>query len=585
MRKFGYLTQIRDAILKFKFNLFFPFMAMVHFVCYSVTPINNDLYMKTRRGHQLRVRNCDRYWQYQGDFVTKWVAAHEEYNWWRRLAHFGEVINLVKRYHMVGNFFLLITWSQYGYLVHATIKSFIHSVYTGSSKERIEMFNKFYYPHLAGVFPEPYLFNSLTMALNLICFSARSLSLYRLIRGSIINEHGYKEIHVTQINTAALTTSAMTLNQWKTLHRHSVNHSLQLKKSAQARSKHLKLYLAEKLVDQLPLYDLMFNVNAVDFEECYEELGAQYFRCPDNQLSMHQKWYCPSPTLRCTVSILRKGLLSSFIAIICMVGGLLITFAGIIFLELRSRFPADADLSIREVVSPWREHFSVPVHIIRVYEMFLLILTQVPVHFDASVILSDMFIMVSRTNKLRQILLQDIDLQKRQKLTQAIIGKEERTEIVPSLEVTCSRLRSYQYNLNTAKRLSQQSNGSQVRWLINERFKRHIRLIRLVYLEFRDVRKYHTILVNLTTIGHGITLSYIISLFFTVNTRAEQMVLTFAACSSITLTIGTLIICSQIELSVCNLYSRLSYECIPEANRKCPNCSSNECMRQCVGHW
>lgn len=480
--------------------------------------------------------------------------------WWSKLAHPIELAGLIKRYHLVSSWFFLIFFAHFSILLHFTLKSFIHSFYTRRDQEKIKYFNTIYYPHLAGALPEPYLFNNLFFAMSIYYLSMRLLSAYHLIRNSVINSNGYKEIHISQINFVLCCLCELNLEEWIKLFWHTWNHDKEVKSDRKLWEAHLGFEEnVQKQLDKLCRRDLMFHLNMVDFEECYKDLPGLWDI--KRRKKRYQSWHCPPPWMRVSTYILKLGIIVTATGIVGASIAYLMMLFGMLYLELRNAFPADQETKVGEVMSVWRSHLAQPLHSLRLFEMFLLSILQLPQQYDCVLSVLDNSILTARTNKIHQVMLHDLELCNNWQLFKGgECGTCFRVVDYPrswSIDLVGNNLVRKQIrersNLESLCSYKKHNIKNEIEQL-NLKIRSHIRLVSLLYSEFMNIRRSHSGFFNLVIIGNGIVMTYIMSLFFTVHGAAQLIILCSCFLACFVPIMSSLIFCAFIEKAFKNIY-------------------------------
>lgn len=533
----------------FKINFFEPFVFIIHKICFSCSPINKTRY-KDEHMEQLRYNKLE---------LTSDEASGitEDKAWFWKLQNPIELFSLIKRYHMTGNVCTLLFFCHLLFLLHLTVKSIVHSIFTGTDRKLIEHFNSVYYPHMAGSLSEPYLFNNLFLAVSLHTLCIRSLSAYNLIRSSVINATRYLEFRVSQVSMSALTMYYMSPGDWYTFVKHSMFHGSEVRNDPEINRAHLKFNkMVQKQLPHLSTSDRLYYLNSIDFEECYASLGI--FKL-NKRKKIHQTWHCAPPCLRTSLGAFRNGALLGFTLGPFLVAGFLTVFFGVFFTELRSSFPPEAQVDSWEVLSTWSTHLSEPLHCLRLFELFLLIACQGPTQCDAVLVIMQIIMLISRCNKLIMVLeghmaqLKSKQYRSQPQPIDELLVSEEVDSLFSHLNepIYIDRTDGNKSFLKWNKRqiyFEKNLDGSQDD--LNNKLKHDIKLIRLIYLEFVAIKRAESIFINLLIAGNAICITYCIALLFRIKTMSETIILSAALVNAIVPTINTLLICAGIEQTV-----------------------------------
>lgn len=548
-------------MMKVRFNPLESYLFVIHQVSFSCSPIE-----KNRFREELRLRIQEDEYLRKASKEAQPTEELLDYrtesdDWWWKLAHPFELATLIKRYHLVDNWFFAIFFGHFLLLSHFVIKSLVHTFYTGKDPERIKYFNSIYYPHIIGVLPESYLFSNLFLALSVFYLSMRLLSAYHLIKNSIINEHGYKKISFSQINFTVFTLFELNLEQWIKLFKHTWKHETEVQKDPLAWEAHLDFkMIIHQQYDKLCRNDLMFHLNVIDFEECYQELDIWR---TSKRKKRYQLWHCATPLMRFNTSIILRGLFITYIGSISASIGYIILVFGMIYLELRDAFPPDQVVGLGEVLSNWRSHLSNPLHSVRLFEMFLLSILQLPQQYDCILAILDKTTLIARASKLNQVIQHDLKLcdhwkqSDKQSFTHLNYANQSADENEPGLNRPI-------YNSQSEPLLGTKAIADKRRRLneieeLNLKIQHHARLISMLYSEFLNIRRAHSALLNLVIGGNGILMTYTIALLFTAQGTVQLIILLSCFVAFFVPTIDALIFCAVIERSFKNLYRSIGH--------------------------
>lgn len=496
-------------LLDCRVNLLEPIILMMHNIAFSFSPINKERFKLSRTiARKLEDPEVN-------------FCVDDTNNWWVLLQP-KKLIRLIKRYHLCGNLFIFLFTAHLLFLIHITIKCTIHTFFTGSNRELMEYFNKIYYPHLLGVFPKPYLFNNLFLALLLFVLSARLLAAARLIRGSIINSKRYKEIRISQVNMNHMTYFNVKLSYWLSSFSGPKKHLEQVKTDPEVRKAHFgynRLVQLESI--NLSNRDLKFYLNLIDFDDCYEWVGE----LPPRK-SKFDLWHGAKPYHRV------PGHYAGAVAVACVAAlTLLVTFPtifgiGVLYVELRSSISTYEEPSLMQVLSQFQPHLSEPLNVLRFSELFACFLFTIPHNLDAGVLYIDVLHLASRSQKLIRIFKDELDLCRQNHIK----------------EVELSSVHHCRPEFNKTNLL--------LKHQLNERIIYEIKIARVLYSEYQDILSMHTLFINFLIIASGISMAYIISLLSAISTPAELVVLLVLFLAYLIPFVTVLIFCCWVERTV-----------------------------------
>lgn len=540
--------------MDFKINIFKTFIYATYYICASVSPISRERF-KSERNRKLPL----------GDEFENSSSAqfHGPLDWWPKFTNFRRLIELVKRQHMVGNLYILFLCSHLLILIHLNIKSVFHTFYTGSDLKKIEQFNDGFYPHLAGVFPEPYLFNNLFLVAGFLSLAVRFLKIYHLLDDSVRNETFYRKLHITQVNISSFLTCELSLKDWCRFFKYSFEeHPQQQQQQPEdsnqpvnyhkdvvpKKNKHLSNQIdqvSEKHLLDLSQFDLMFYFNPINHEESYSRMNL--FADPSiiKHLNSFTDWHCALPVHRVSIESLRN--LSLLVVSMCGAITTVPTVAllGLIYLELSSKL-----------------------NVVRLIELFLFIIVHTPIYVDVLLVQIDLIILICRIHELKLHLDKDLKDCRNGSINH---GRHKRA---PSIRDEFSYRSSYHeyfslmsngHSISQQRRQSIMANSSprnslvinhHERYLINQKIFKDIKLVGLVYAEFLNLRGSHSTFLNIIILGNGIYLSYSISLITVMNTFAESTIVILAIISAFLATMISLIVCAGVEREVSLIHNK-----------------------------
>lgn len=540
-----------------RINLFGAFIYIAHKISFCNSPINSqrfELEFKQRLAESKSVsafqNNDERNEEQDEEQLSNFdqTSANQDLYWYSKLWHPFEVAKSIKNYHMVSYKFFIIFIGHFLLLFHFTIKCFVHTFYTGSDQAKIDFFNSLYYPHLASMLPEPYLLNNLFLVMCIYSLIARLLCAYHLIKYSIINADKYEKLLIGQVNMAVLPICEFTVQEWYQLFKHSREHESKIERFSSARIAHLNLSSdLLKNLDNLSQKDLLFYINVIDFNECFEEIGLFDL---NRRLPKYQSWHIAQPIVRISTGIVKNALILFVLSMIFLAFFSFVTLMVVIYLELRSAFPSEHQVDILEVLFIWRKHLSDPLHLLRLIEFILLVLLQIPQLVDAGSALMNQLIFISRIRKIISILEDELYNCSIQEDSRCRFNNEFTSYDYQILhERPFEDLMIHDKYLDDRKRLSKKARE------LNHKLQQSVKLIRLLHFEFMSIKKDHTSLFNLIVVGNGFNMAYIISLMITTNGWPQYMLLGIVMFASLAPTINTLLFSACVERYLRLLYT------------------------------
>lgn len=497
-------------------------------MCFSVSPISRARFKLERNG------SCLEHLKVSDELETgSLVRTKEVYTtpWWTRLLHPIKLIELIKRQHMVGNLYLVYLFCHLLILAHLYIKAVVYSFFTGSDIEIIERSNDGIYPHMAGFFPKPYLFNNLYLVINFSNLALRLLKTYYLIEASVLNEHHYRKLTITQINVSSLLGYKMSLREWYKFF------MLPTEQCSTMDEQDFELNrIAELQLSNLTKTDLMFYINMINFEGCHftSKPFETSFRSKNKYGIGFLDWHCASPVHRMSLETLR--IISFYVAFAtCSIAITpAIVLIDLIYLEVTTNF-----------------------NILRLFEVISSMVFHVPMYLDNLMVQVDLLILIARTKKLRSSLENDLEYCRHRS---GAIGRYHNRS--PMKDEYLYGQHHNLYSLLKANRnISQQDEfvplhsnslvlNQHERYLINQRIFIRIQLVNLIHAEFANLKRAHSMFLSIFIICCGISVSYSIALLDVVSTFGEFTLVFVAILGAFATSMISLIICAGVNREV-----------------------------------
>lgn len=457
-----------------------------------------------------------------------------------------ELFKLVKRFHQAKNRFIFLFLLHNLFCIHIAIKTIIHACFN-RDRNMIEYFRKIHYPHLS----ERSDYNTMFLVLSVSVLIVRLRSSYILIKQSILNADKYNELCTSQITLADLTWWNFTFDEWKRFYNFVAKHKKDVKSNNIIRDEHYKF--DQNIQKQIPYHcqlDLMYYINVTDFNECYKRINLKIAR-----KRKYLDWHCAkgSPRLSLDIVALWTVLFTSVCLFILIL--ISVTIIGIVYFDLRSSFSkkeeSNWNCSVYVIYSKFYDYYTNDINnTIRVIELWLLILLQIPQHFDASFAFLNILVIIERTKKLMKSFDCDLKFCRDKAIIYSIVREQIHLNRKQH-EVT----RNFSNNTNGIA----SSRSNQLKELIveplersklNRRLQHNVKLAELLFLEFVDIKKAYTSLFNVLIIGNGICLSYLISLFFKLDNLVERCAMSAVIFSSTLPIMGAMLVCALVEKTV-----------------------------------
>lgn len=467
------------------------------------------------------------------------------------ILHPIQASRLIKRYHMAGNVFIIMFLIHIILVTHLTIKSIIYTFFASSDKAFYQYLNNIYYPHIAGVFREPELFNNLILIFSSLSMCIRLRSAYKLIKSSIINRETYKELRMSQVNFSNLTLYELTLFDWIEFFLFSFQHDEDIENHPEIAQAHFSLsnLFNEIELDSLTQKETLYHYNLFDWSECYLESIVEFDL--KERRDKYRDWFSPLPASRISAGQLRRVIIFALLCESVSMFGLACCLFGCAYLELRSTLPSDYETAKTiELFFRWGGQLIEPIHLIRMFELFIFILLQVPLHYDSGLVLLDATVLISRTSKLREIFQYVLNHCEERDISTDVL-KKQRSNLH---EINYLAFNNILMDTNYKSEKSNQSLeddycSSRIEEL-NIKLQHSVKLTKLLYLEFADMKRMHSMYLNLLIIVMGLTVSYTISLLFRIKSSVDLIILVVMLIAISVPVMNTLIVCAMIERKV-----------------------------------
>lgn len=398
-----------------KFNVFLPAIFIAQHFCFTISPVLSiQTSLESLEVDHRGQREPDRS-PPSGSLDNECVRVD-----WSLLLKPRELFRAVKKYHGVGNLFAVSVILHSSILFYLLAKCCFHAVYTKQNKQYaiyIEANN--YFPRIFESYPESHLLYNLTIALSLYCSFLKVINLYRLIRNSILNKDGYRQISVTQVDAGSLTMPNCSFSQWLALIRDGLRHGRECQVDFDTLASHLHLSkhrleptttsskldlrcLSSRASKMRRLYD----VNLIDFKKCYEK--HEHLFKPEDRANYLSNWHCSEPIHRLDFyhwAIISLIFFSSVSLVFFFSIGIIIS---IYYMELSAAIQENegrqAVIGLLEAFRFVPTYLSQPWRLIRLMDIFLVIYAEIPAIIDAQAYDWSAQIVASRAGKLGSIL-------------------------------------------------------------------------------------------------------------------------------------------------------------------------------------
>lgn len=526
-----------------RFNVFDFYIFIIHKLALSISPINRERFaneFQVKSEDLARKRGC----RCQSQFGRAVILNQSKGFLWV-VSHPIRVIRLIKLYHMTSNTSIVCYLIYLLILINLFIKASVHCFIIGSDTKLIKYSMEVYYPPMAPI-AEPYIFNKLFFSLSLFCLFVRLGNLYKLIRLSIANEFYYQDLSITQVNYTFLASFHLSISEWIKLWRQMSNHQEKIKASPEDYIEHLDFEQKNSIKDHynhLAQNDLLYRFSIVDFKECYKD---SIIGDTEARIKRYRRWHFTTPLDRMSIKGLKICIFITAGGAVVVFYGFWITILSLLHSDLAYNFSKNYYSSITRVIYSIVAHYSRPFYLLRFIENTILIASQIPQMYDSFLIALDVCTMETRIMKVVEVLKFELEVYR---------DKSRRNVQKSELKSKIYCLADQNQDYKQSKRLASSTNRDspeETRYEeeFNMRILHHIRLVRLLYLEFLSIKRNHSLLLNIIVLSNGIGMSCALSVMFTTDAIEVQIIVLMAFASCLFPTLSALFFCAQSERSV-----------------------------------
>lgn len=485
----------------FIFNPLVIFSLTAQHVTFSCSPLSVHLVKQTkvRLGIRSRTSSLSR----ANDFITiDWLETagdptimieRTSENWFKFLIHPGKVARYIKQYHCVGNSFFVLIAVQFLTIFYLGSKALFHSIMTGTDVKLAQYYADSYFPRIHQSYPDAYDLDTFVVKICLYIFVFRMLRLYNLVRNSIINRDGYKQISIAQLNFAVGSAFQIPLSKWKTLLNIIYSHKRSCSDDLTVRRMHTGFRDdLGHIIDENHLFEFLYFSNPIDFDNCYAALEMDFRKMP--KVKWASDWYISFPYMR------MDPVEFSWLVTAGSVGLPL----SLVILTTLTMFATNHELctiaSDRNEVSCLAQ---LPIllcdmsRFARLFDVLALTFIQLPQQVEAGLLYWDCCIMISRARKVREALQEDLDF--------------------------CTAVSRMNYMSPSPRRPFRISAKDKLE--LNRAIHLHIRLTRYIYHEFHDLRTAHAVFLNILLVGGGLLIAVSASELLTSDSIVKQLIL------------------------------------------------------------
>lgn len=548
-----------SRIKHFRINILaWPSIYLIHRNSFVFSPLNKDLInLRNQRLAQRKFREQQHelasYTQFNHDATPAESQIGDSRCLYYYLCHPKRLFGLIKKYHLVGNGYIIYFVLQFVALIYLWIKAVFHHVISSKDEHLAQYYATHYFPRLFESYSDV---DHLYAAGNVVCsycLIVRGLMAWKLVRRSINNCNGYKHVEVTQLNFTFLATMCWKLEDWIRLltvgrkhgpldrrRQHERNYSQD--KPDKERQAHLSIgraVLSSEYNHAVDEVDDMSNI--IDFTECY---SMHRFEMNSDSVLITGHWYIPQFNCRADLYemswLLCLVLMGVPLLVICFVSAFIATFLH----ELATL--DSSQTAVHGSTAQITNLLADPNHLIRLVDMHLLIMSQLPHHSDAAMTYTNLLIFLSRVRKVVERFQEEADFCAR-RAHHYLVTSPFRYDVADcttghaaGLNVCndkfkfvaspmCRNLR-YFPNITSAERTT-----------LNSNLKMNIRLIRSIDKEFQWLRESLTAYFDILLFGCGISVSVGLSVIFVSDSQSTK-ILFAAALFSILFPLVTIVV-------------------------------------------
>ena len=495
-------------------NIYNLTLLIVRMFCFTVSPIDKDRF---KESYEAEMRQKDQ--ELELDIPTQLETRQRKFKVdWKRCLKWRELRKAIKSYHMVGDEFFICLALQFLSLLYLGSKILVYSIYVRSDEELATYLDRsLYFPRLFATHKGAEVFSNYSLSLLTYCFSIRILALFRLIRNSLINFEGHhRDWTISQVNVSYAVIHNWKLKDWIPLLSICLRHFRQCKTNKRVGELHRRL--GAKLIGDLDKFSdkyLCYRCNVIDFSECYKEVK---FLSTEAQVDKSfNRWYLAQPLHR--VDPFEFGLMSvSWILALIVISSSLILVLLILTLEELSLtvVPEHSQKSLLEILSYLPQFLSEPRFLIRLLDIFLFILVQLPNQFDSGTFYWDAGITISRARKVNNRLCLDMEMCLRKAATSGERlerqGVSNQNRIGGAIIVLNDRLvNECQKSKRSPLDCRQNTSAGDDEEDLEASILKNIQLTRLIQREFYDIKRVHSAYLNIMMIGGGLCLAFSLS--------------------------------------------------------------------------
>lgn len=330
-----------------------------------------------------------------------------ECDWMVLLLQPAKLIKLLLRYHHVENLAVAVLHTIV--TMYLWTKILFHVVYTKKDEELAEHFANHYYPRFLESHPQPYRYNGIFLSICTVMIILRLVTFRDLLRRSILNQNGYRHVHLSQLNIPVLKSLHLPLKDWLRFwpiaikHRKICRRNDETNDGNSATERLAHLYHNQHILDKLRSSrkrDLYCLENIVDFSQCYRHFDIKL----DRKHVSREYWCTPNGQYRLDLWELCWFLMFLNLATAILVSFVSFVLVSATFHELSLLTPdprrakiIDCLYEVPNMLKNWNRF-------IRILDIYLMSFTQVPVQSELIIAFLNICTISSRARKVDESL-------------------------------------------------------------------------------------------------------------------------------------------------------------------------------------
>lgn len=461
------------SIKNLRINPVALFIILAHQITFSCSPLTVALVELTRArnnvgSHSGRrfTKPIDQHVSLNCNRIRPHKESHEE-DWFNYLLRPSKLLKFIKQYHCVGNMFFILLVIQFITIFYLLFKALFHKHVTGTDQRLAQYYADRYFPRAHHSYPRAHDLDSFLIRIYTYVLVFRLFRLYVLVKNSVINRNGYVVINTSQLNFSSASAIEIPVHKWNRFIDIVLHHHKAYDNDSETRKKHLRFEknIAE-LMDKKDEFEFMYLYNPISFDDCYKayfDITRQY------KSSWAKGWYVSMPIGRIDPS--EFGLLITIATVGCLLAMIIVAILVVLatFHELCTLAKEAEQYSCVAQVPALLLDIS---RLVRLFDIVSGVMVQLPQQVEAAMLYFDCCSLISRARKVTAALQEDLDI--------------------------C---------INSTRTSGIDMGPLRERKALNRAIHLHIRLTRVVYHEFRDIRETHTLLLNILLVGGGSLIS------------------------------------------------------------------------------